>query len=44
MKPALKIVAGAIAGAAVTAAAFGVALSQSPKPPAHIAAFTTNIT
>ena len=51
MKPALTIVGAAIAGAAVTAAAFGVATSQSPDqaaaqgaPPAQIAAFTGNIT
>ncbi len=51
MKPALAIVGAAIAGAAVTAAGFGIAMSQSPDqaaaqvaPPAQIAAFTGNIT
>jgi mannose-6-phosphate isomerase-like protein (cupin superfamily) len=51
MNPALKIAGAAIAGAAVTAAGFGIAMSQSPNPAAapvtpsaHIAAFTGNIT
>ena len=35
---------GVISVAAVTAAAFGVAMAQSPKPAAHIASLTTNIT
>ena len=51
MNPALKIAGAALAGAAVTAAGFGIAMSQSPDqaaaqgaPPAQIAAFTGNIT